>query len=227
MHRASFVIAIATLLGNACAVETAAAQSATIPSRLIPRVTAAGAFDARNNGRGDPEMYLGIASLEWGTSASGLALRLDGLYARRDRISHVDSPCDDCDRLGNGASYYSSKVTGAGALIGATYTLLRHRPFRPYVLGGVGVVRTHDRFVAGVMPPPCTSICLAVARRAPTVDRNERPMSAAANAGVGAVYSWDWFSVLAEARYLAVGYANTRGLDGAVPVSLGVRVGRH
>ena len=227
MHRASFVIAIATLLGNAFALGSAAAQAATvIPNRLIPRVTAAGALDARNTGRGDPEMYLGLAMLEWRTAVSGLAVRVDGLYASRDRVSHVEQPCVDCDRRGNGSSYYSSTVTGAGVLIGATYTMVRHRPFRPYALGGVGVVRTHDRFVAGVMPPPCTSICVAVAPVTAAVDRNDRPMSAAAHAGVGAVYSWDWFSVLAEARYMAVNYANTRGVNGAVPVSLGVRIGR-
>jgi hypothetical protein len=53
--------------------------------------------------------------------------------------------------------------------------------------------------------------------------RNDRPAKTAAQIGPGVVYSFAWLSFLAEARYMAVDYANPRGLNGAVPIALGVR----
>lgn len=226
MKRASFAIAASTLLGFGVARPgiLEAQEPARLPSRFIPRVSAAGAFDARHNGRGDPEMYLGLATLEWNTNVTGLALRVDGVYARRDYIYRVEQPCMTCDRIGNSYAFLSSKVTGAGGMVGATYDLRHHGAFRPYVLGTGGIVQTHDKFAAGTttVPACATTVCLLAAATGVT-QRNDRPVKTAAQLGAGVVYSWRWVSVLAETRYIAVDYANTRGLNGAVPVSLGVR----
>ena len=41
----------------------------------IRRVSVAGAYDVRSNGACAPEMYVGLATLEWTTRVTGLALR--------------------------------------------------------------------------------------------------------------------------------------------------------
>jgi hypothetical protein len=193
------------------------------PSRLLPRVSVAVAFDARNKLRGDPEMNLGLASLEWPTRVTGLTFRVDGIYAHRDRIDRQQQPCIACDRIGNGYAYFTSRVTAAGGMAGVSYDLRRRRALRPYLLAGAGAVQTHDKFTAGTTPSfICTTVCVLPAT-GPSVVRNDRPLSGAAQVGAGIVYSWRWVSAVAETRYMAVAYANTRGLNGAVPVSLGVR----
>ena len=92
-----------------------AQEPARLPTRFIPHVSVAGGLDARNDGSGDPEMYFGLATLEWRTRVSGLSLRVDGIYANRDRINRFETPCITCDRVGSDYSFLSSKVTGAGA----------------------------------------------------------------------------------------------------------------
>jgi len=230
MKRASFAMVV-SLLGTASHAERLAAQEPLrVANRFVPRVSVGGAFDARNNGRGDPEMYFGLATLEWSTRVPGLALRADGLYARRDRIDRSEPLCGPtCDPIPGAPlafSYLSSKVTAAGVMVGVTYDLRRHGAFRPYVLGSGGVVQTHDKFSAGTATLPVCEVdpCIwALAANSVVTQRNDRPVSVGAQVGVGLVYSWRWVSVLAETRYMAVDYANTRGLNGAVPVSLGLR----
>ena len=176
----------------------------------------------------EPEMYLGLATLEWTTRLTGLALRVDGFYAARDRLSRFEPTCGPtCDPLPgtNNISFLSSKVTAAGALVGVTYDVRRSGAFRPYILGSVGAVRSNDRWTKGVTSTnlPCVNPCTITPIGSPSIQRSERPLSAAAQVGVGLVYSWRWFSVFGETRYMAVDYANTRGLNGAVPASLGLR----
>ena len=228
MIRASSSIAFVLSIAWAAADVTAlsAQEGRQSSSKFIPRVSLSGAFDARNNGRGDPEMYLGLASLEWNTRVTGLALRADAIYARRDRITRQEQPCIACDRVGNGYSFFSSKVTAAGGMIGASYDVQARRGVRPYVLVGAGLVRIHDKFASGTASYSCIGLCLASATALPIV-RNERPVSGAVQAGVGLAYSWRWLSALAETRYMAADYANTRGLNGAVPVSLGLSIGNR
>jgi hypothetical protein len=229
MKRASFAMVL-SLLGPVSYTELLPAQEPIrVANRFVPRVSIGGAFDARNNGRGDPEMYFGVATLEWRTRVPGLALRADGTYARRDRIDRSEALCGaTCDPLPGAPqrfSFFSSKVTAAGAMVGVTYDLRRHGAFRPYVLGSGGVVQTHDKFSAGTAALPLCEVnpCALALAAYPVRQRNDRPVSVAAQVGVGLVYSWRWISVLAETRYMAVDYANTRGLNGAVPVSLGLR----
>ena len=168
-------------------------------------------------------MYFGLATLEWTTRVTGLALRADGVYAKRERFDRFEPSYGGCE-LSPGAtdaSYLSSKITAAGALIGVTFDLGRG-PFRPYVFGSAGAVRTHDRFTSGVTSyPTCEPTCLLPLNAAG--ERHERPLSAAGQVGLGLAYSFPWFSVVGETRYTAVGFSTTRGLDGAVPVSLGMR----
>jgi hypothetical protein len=228
MKRTWSAIALVTLVASSAALSTAATaqEPVRLPTRLIPRVSVAGGLDARNDGSGDPEMYFGLATLEWGTGVSGLSFRVDGVYANRDRINPVEAPCITCGRVGTDNAFLSSKVTGAGALVGATYELRHGRAFRPYILGGAGMILTHDKSTSGKFRYPTCGVetCNMVAAIAgPVTQRNDRPTKAAAQLGAGLVYSWQWVSVLAEARYLAVDYANPRGLNGAVPISLGVR----
>lgn len=228
MKRTSFAIVI-SLLGTALPpMELSSQEPLRFADARIPRVSVAGAFDARNNGRSEPEMYLGLATLEWTTRLTGLALRVDGFYAARDRLTRFEPTCGPtCDPLPgtNNISFLSSKVTAAGALVGVTYDVRRSGAFRPYILGSVGAVRSNDRFTTGVTSTtlPCVNPCTIIPLGAPSHQRSERPLSAAAQVGLGLVYSWRWFSVFGETRYMAVDYANTRGLNGAVPVSLGVR----
>ena len=235
MKRVSFAMVVVSVVGVSFSTTPLAAQEVMrFPGRFVPRVSVAGAFDARDNGRGDDEMYLGLASLEWATRTPGLVVRLDGLYARRDWINRRE-PLPECiptctppATLG-GFTYMASKVTAAGAMAGVTYDLRPSRAFRPYVLASAGVVQTHDKFVAGTAEPiSCLTVCtLAKPATPPRVQRNDRPVSAAAQVGTGVAYSAGWFSIFAEARYMTVDYANTRGLNGAVPVSLGLQFGRR
>ena len=234
MKRASFVVVLVSVVGAASPISHLVAQgSARFPSQLVPRVSVGGAFDARNNGRGDDEMYLGLATLEWNTNVRGLSLRADGLYARRDWI-HRRQPLPECDPtcapgvLG-GFTYSTAKVTAAGAMLGVAYDLFSSRAFRPYVLASGGVVQTHDKFVAGTAPVfDCPTACtLASIARAPDIERNVRPVRVAAQVGAGASYSVRWVSVFAEARYMTVDYPYARGLNGAVPVSLGFSIGQR
>jgi len=231
MKQAVSVIAVALLIASGAYPSNLSAQEPTrSPSRFVPRVSLAGAFDARNNGRGDDEMYLGLTTLEWTTRVTGLALRADAIYARRDWIyRRHDLP--DCNTIcaltpGTGRfAYMASKVTAAGAMAGATYDLRYRGALRPYVLASAGVVQTRDKFRAGTATTfTCEKACtLAAPATGPAIVREDRPISPAAHVGAGLVYSFPWVSVLAEARYLAVAYGNTRGLNGAVPVSLGLR----
>ena len=227
MKRALFAVAAATVL-MLCRGEPLAGQEASrLQSGLIPRISVGGAFDARNNGRGDAEMYLGLASLEWTTNVTGLALRLDGIYAKRDRIDRRQTLPETVPGI-MPFSFFSSKVTAAGAMAGVTYDLRRGGDFRPYVLASAGAVKTHDRFASGTtfICPACTTIALNMVAPALTV-RQERPLAGAAQFGAGMVYSFPVVSILAEARYMTVSYGNTRGLNGAVPVSLGLQFGRR
>lgn len=234
MKRASFALVLVSLVAaSLSSAELGAQETMRFPSRFVPRVSLAAAFDARNNGRGEDEMYLGLASLEWSTHTPGLAVRLDGIYARRDWIDRRQ-PLPECiptctppATLG-GFSYMASKVTAAGAMAGVTYQLRPGHALRPYVLASAGVVQTHDKFFAGTADPiTCPTACILPASAAsPRVARNDRPVSAAGHVGTGVAYSAGWISIFAEARYMTVDYANTRGLNGAVPISLGFSVGR-
>jgi hypothetical protein len=222
MQRASFATVVSVLLAGVSGLANAQEPS-RLDGRLMPRITVAGAFDARNNGSGDPELYLGLATLEWNTRVRGLAVRVDGMYAQRDRINHARC-AERCESLPGVAvySFLSSKVTAAGAMAGITYALRSRGAVRPYVLAAAGLMRSHDKFVSGtqIVCPACATVNVT----APALEsRNEQPLSAAAQAGVGVAYSLRWFSVLAESRYVAVDYQNTRALNGAVPVSLGIR----
>jgi hypothetical protein len=229
MKQPSFTIVV-SLFGIASQTGPLSSQEPLrVENRFVPRVSIGGAFDARNNGRGDPEMYFGLATLEWSTRVPGLALRADGLYARRPRINRSEPLCGPtCDPIPGAPqtfSFLSSKVTAAGAMAGVTYDLRRRGAFRPYVLGSGGVVQTHDKFSAGTATLPVCDVhpCTWALIGSPAMPRNERPVSVGAQVGVGVVYSWRWISMQAETRYMAVDYANTRGLNGAVPVSLGIR----
>ena len=227
MKRASFAMVV-SLLGTGSHAERLTAQEPLrVANRLVPRVSLGGAFDARNNGRGDPEMYFGLATLEWSTSVPGLTLRADGIYARRSRISRWEPVCGPtCDPIPGAPQMYStmySKVTGAGAMVGVTYDLRRDGAFRPYVLGSGGVVQTNDKFSSGTVRWPLCDSDVCALPAPPVNQRRVRPVSVAAQAGVGLVYSWRWVSAFAETRYMAVDYAPARGLDGALPVSLGLR----
>ena len=230
MKRTSFAIVI-SLLGTPLphTHDLWAQEPLRFSDSRIPRVSVAGAFDARTNGRREPEMYLGLATLEWAAKATGLAFRIDGIYARRGTVNRSEPTCGaTCDPLPGAPVTYSvlfSKLTAAGALLGVTYDVRSRGAFRPYVLGGVGAMRTHDRFASGTTTiwgcnlNPCN---MPVPPNATHV-RQERPLSVAAQMGLGLVYSTRWVSVFGETRYMAVDYANTRGLNGAVPVSLGLR----
>ena len=235
MKRASFAMAAATLLGSTLGSSGLRAQESPRDwTRFVPRVSMAGAFDARNNGRSDPEMYLGLMSLEWDTRVPRLSLRVDGIYAKRDWATRLARNCAgrgsvdvDCILPGGAThSFFASKVGAAGGMIGVTYDLRERSAFRPYILTGAGMVRSHDNNVAGRFTPiaPCpTAECIIAAVGQPATQRNERPLTAAAQIGGGMALSLPWVSVFAEARYYAVGYSNTRVLRGAVPVSLGLR----
>jgi hypothetical protein len=234
MKRASFAMVLVSVVGAASPISHLMAQgSARFRSQLVPRISVGGAFDARNNGRGDDELYLGLATLEWHTGVRGLALRADGLYARRDWVNRRQ-PLPACDPtcapgVFGGFTYSTAKVTAAGAMLGATYDVLWRGAFRPYVLASGGVIQTHDRFVAGTAPMfECPTACILTSiARAPDAERNVRPVRAAAQVGAGASYSIRWVSVFAEARYMTVDYPYARGLNGAVPVSLGFSVGQR
>lgn len=229
MKRASFAIVVSLLGSVSDTARLSAQEPVRVANRFVPRVSLGGAFDARNNGRGDAEMYFGLATLEWGTRVPGLALRADAIYARRDRISRLDPPCGvTCDPSPGAPlelSFLSSKVTAAGAMGGVTYDLRRDGAFRPYVFGSGGGVQTRDKFSAGTMTLPACEVhpCTWALIGSPAIQRNDRIVSVAAQVGVGIVYSWRWVSVLAETRYMAVDYADTRGLNGALPISLGLR----
>jgi hypothetical protein len=109
-------------------------------------------------------------------------------------------------------------------LFGATYEILREGPLRPYLLGGIGAIETHDEAVRGTAFLCSARFCaLANSARALIVE-DERPISGAAHIGAGAAYTWRWISLVGEARYFAVTNGISRGLNGALPVSLGVRL---
>jgi hypothetical protein len=236
MHRSScanalLATAVATLAG-------AAASEAQIPfpapHRLIPHVGVAAAVDARNGDSRWGDMYLGFATLEWATTVPRLGIRLEGLYGHRAEeilLSPGCGPlCTSVPQL-SAMSVSSAKVRAAGALVGATYELRPIGRLRPYVVGGVGAIRSHFRTTYATTyattsgtPWLCAStVCTLAGPAGPVLVRNERPLSAAGQLGGGAVYTWNWISVIAEARYLAVPNGTTRGLNGALPVSLGVR----
>jgi hypothetical protein len=223
MKRALFVIAAPVLAAGFPGGSLGAQDTSRFPSRLIPRVSVAGAFDARNNGRGDDEMYLGLTALEWDTNVPRLAVRVDGIYARRDWFQH-QQPLPGFP--GNTAfAYQTSKVTAAGAMTGVTYAFRGIGSLRPYALASAGVMKTNDRNASGtaIICPACSITRSAIAP-AETL-RRDKPLTGAGQIGVGALYSFSWVSVLAETRYMTVGYEPSRGLNGAVPLSLGMRFG--
>jgi hypothetical protein len=221
MDRTLFAIiscsAVVPLIGLADAL--CAQEPNRAGSPLIPHVAAAGALDLRNGETRHQPMYLGLTTLEWSTRVPGLGLRLDGVYAGRREDFRLWPQFEPGARVVTENVYYS-KVRGQGAFAGATYELVHRGRFRPYALAGVGAIRTHEKSVTGTTTL-CTAICLAEATMPTT--RNERPLNGAAQAGVGAVYTWRWVSVVAETRYFAVANRNVRGLNGALPLSLGVR----
>jgi hypothetical protein len=196
---------------------------------LIPHVSVAGAFDLRNAESRYPNMYLGFANLDWRTGVPGLGIRLEGLYASRARDDRLYP--QGCGPLCGSAldavsisALYSVKVSAKGALVGATYDLISRGRLRPYVVGGAGAVETHDKSVTGSVLRCAAEACAALNyAAAPLMVRDERPVSAAATIGAGAVYSWRWISVVGEARYFAVSGGAARGLNGALPLSLGLR----
>ena len=221
MYRASFAL-VASLAIRASA---SAQEPMRAGSPLIPHVTASGAFDLRNGQTGHPPMYLGVASLEWPTRISGLGVRLDAVYAKRkpDIRVHPDECGASCNPGIGTTSVYSSRVTGQGAFAGATYDLVRHGAFRPYLTGGVGAVQTHHKFIIGTSWVCRAEICALANGASPLRFGDDRPVSGAATIGLGAVYTWRWVSVVGAARYYAVNNGITRGLNGGFPVSLGLR----
>ena len=171
-------------------------------------------------------MYLGLAALEWDTKVTGLALRLDGLYARRDWASQLTPLPDDPPMFANRFAFRGSRVSAAGALVGLTYDFGLRSAFRPYVLGSTGLVRLNDRVTSGVSFM-CTGTCVMLASAPAMNVQQNRPLTGAAQVGAGFVYAFPWVSLVADARYMTVNYSPTRGLNGAVPVSLGLRFGRR
>ena len=230
MHRDSSKIVswtVAAALGAAASV--GAQEPIRAGSRFVPHVSVAGAFDLRNAESRYPAMYLGFANLDWSTGVPGLGIRLEGLYASRARDNRLYP--QDCGPLcGSGidaiaiSALYSVKVSAKGALVGATYDLISRGRFRPYVVGAAGAVETHDESVTGSVLRCAAEICAALNYAGPPLMvRDERPVSAAATIGAGAVYGWRWISIVGEARYFAVSNGASRGLNGALPLSLGFR----
>lgn len=223
MKRASFAITVASALLGMVAVHSAglaAQEPVRLGSRFIPHLAAAGGFDLRNGVTSSPAMYFGTASLQWSTSAPGLGLRLDGVWAVRGQ--RILLYADGCGPACAGDRNYWSKLSARGAFLGATYDLVREGAFRPYLLGGAGAVQTLDRSITRLAEPRAIDARSCTLRGALTYC-SRRPISGAAQVGLGAVYSWRWISVLAEARFFAVDYRTTRGLNGAFPLSLGLR----
>lgn len=203
-----------------------AQEPVRVGSRLVPHVAVSGALDLRNGESRFPAMYLGLASLEWGTAIPGLGARLEGLYASRSRENRLYPDCGfSCSPPpdNNSLATYSSKVSAKGVLIAATYEIVRQGAFRPYVLGGVGAVQTHDESITGTIFLCSARFCTTSNPAGGLTLRDERPISGAAHIGVGTVYTWRWVSVMGEVRYFAVTNGVSRGLNGALPVSLGVR----
>jgi hypothetical protein len=227
MHRNSFAIVSWTALVVLTAYASIDAQE-PVPAgnRLIPHIAIAGGLDMRNGESRYPDMYLGVASLEWRTRLPRLGLRLEALYASRSRDNRLQpqdcgSTCSPIPEISL-ASVYSSKVSAKGALLGATYEVLRQGPLRPYVVGGIGVVQTRDEAISRTS---CSGSFCALANWVSALTiQDDRPTSGAAHVGGGASYTWRWISVVGEARYFAVTNGMSRGLNGALPVSLGVRL---
>ena len=206
------------------AASTLRAQEPVTAPSWVPRVSLSGALDLRNISTDYSQMYLGMVGLEWRTNVRGLGLRFDGLFARRsgkNRLT-VNTCGDDADCVGypNAAIYdvYRSKVSATGAFVGATYAIERGA-FRSYALGGIGAVQTRDRQLRGVK-----IVCAACnyITPDPTVSDGS-PISGAAQLGMGATYSLRWVFLVMEARYFAVTNGIARGLNGASPLSLGLR----
>ena len=228
MKRASVAIAAVALVASTfgLASEVAGQEPARFPRQLIPRVSVAGALDVRSNKLGDHETYFGLGALEWDTKVNGLAFRLDGLYARRDWGTQVE-PLPDAPPMFVRFAFQGSKATAAGALAGLTYDLRQRGAFRPYVLASAGLLQTNDRVSRGISFM-CTGECVTIASSAPAVTvQQQKRLTGAAQMGAGIVYSFPWVSLFADARYMTAGYSKTRALNGAVPVSLGVRFGRR
>jgi hypothetical protein len=231
MEHTSFTIALSVAAAATIAGSAPAAAQDTHPDRwLIPHVGAAAALDARNGESRWSDMYLGSATLEWETPVPSLGIRLEGLYARRGQLNLLYSQgcgatCGGDPEINTSAAY-SSKMTAGAGFVGVTYQTLRRGAFRQYVVGGVGAVRTHTVSASGTVARwLCTDVCILPAGPASGYSvRNERPLSTAGNIGAGAVYAWRWVSVAGEARYIAVPNGTTRGLNGALPVSLGIRL---
>jgi hypothetical protein len=231
MRRTSFAIALSTAAATLAAdATTAGAQESARARRwLIPHVGASAAVDARNGESRWTDMYLGFATLAWDTPVPRLQVRLDGVYARRsEEIRLYGDPCGPLCSTPDVATVpiYWSKVKAAGAFVGAAYDIGRGRqgPLRPYVVGGIGGVRGHYESLAGTTQRCTSEVCAAQNTVSTLVRRNERPLSGAVNVGAGTAYTWRWIAVVAEARYVAVHNGTTRGLNGALPVSLGVRL---
>jgi hypothetical protein len=232
MHRSPFstallATAVATLSGAAA---SEAQISVPAARRLIPHLGVAAAVDARNGESRWADMYLGFATLEWATTVPRLGIRLEGLYAHRAEEIFLSPGCGPlCTSVPqfSAVSVSSAKVRAAGALVGATYELRPLGRLRPYVVGGVGAIRSHVRTTyatTSATPWRCAStFCTLAGAAGPLLVRNERPLSAASQFGAGAVYTWNWLSVIAEAQYIAVPNGTTRGVNGALPVSLGLR----
>lgn len=231
MEHTSFTLALSVAAAATIAGSAPAAAQDTHPERwFIPNVGAAAALDARNGESRWSDMYLGSATLEWETPVPSLRVRLEGLYARRGQLNLVypqgcGTTCGGDPEIST-SSPYSSKMTAVAGFVGVTYQTLRRGAFRQYVVGGVGAVRTHSVSTSGTVGRwLCTDMCILAASAASGFSvRNERPLSTAGNIGAGAMLTWRWVSVAAEARYVAVPNGTTLGLNGALPVSLGIRL---
>jgi hypothetical protein len=228
MHRNSSKIVSWTVLAIALAAggSLGAQEPTRAGSRFVPHVSAAAAVDLRNGESRYPDMYMGFANLDWSTAVPGLGVRLEGLYAARSRNDRLYP--QDCGPLcgsgGAGTALYSMKVSAKGALLGATYELVRQGHLRPYVVGGAGAIQTRDQSVTGTVFLCPIEVTCAMRNSASAVTvTDDRPVSAAAHIGAGAVYTWRWISVVGEARYFAVSNGISRGLNGALPLSLGLR----
>ena len=206
-----------------------AQEADRVGNRLVPHISASGAVDLRGGHNDYRAMYLGTAALDWSTRTPGLGLRLEAMYASRGsepRLYPASSfePCglpEVCDAR----TPQYTRVRALGVTLGATYDIIRHGRVRPYVVGGTGVVRMNQRIVRRrefLCPDPCV-IAAGTTPVVITTITTERPMAGTAHVGAGAVLAWRWVSIVGETRYIAVTNRFPRGLNGAMPFSLGLR----
>ena len=191
----------------------AATSSAGAQWAASPRFGIAGGVDARDRDNAGT-MYLGVASAQWRQARSGFGARAELLYARR--ISDSDDGCEECNDF-----VTEVDVEAIGLMAAATYELMRGSAIRPYLLSGLGAIRTKTEITVEV---PCDpGPCGPTVPQPPPIQLDDSEVALSLNAGAGIAIDVGRATVTVEVRYLLTDPARLGSVSGIVPVMLGIR----